>query len=155
MASSPIILWAEDNPADQALIRYAVEDLKPVPAIEFADDGVDLLEALKSVRPALVVLDLKMPRMGGIETLAAIKRDEALKHLRVVIFTSGDLPGEVAQCRALGAEHVLQKPIEFPVFRMLVHGIVSRIHNPRPPPTARAQPKPEAGPRLEQEPAET
>jgi CheY-like chemotaxis protein len=132
MASAPLILWAEDDPADQGLIRFAVEDLDPLPVIEFANDGLDLLDALKRIRPALVVLDIKMPRLGGIETLQAIKEDPVLKDLRVVVFTSGDRPEEVARCRALGAEHVLQKPMAFPVFRMLVHGIVSRIHNPRP-----------------------
>lgn len=146
MASSPLILWAEDNPSDQALIRFAVEDLKPLPTIQFANDGVDLLEALKGVRPALIVLDLKMPRMGGIETLQAIKHDPVLKDLRVVVFTSGDRPEEVAQCRTLGAEHVLQKPLGFPVFRMLVHGIVNRIHNPRPKPTKGADAAPAASP---------
>lgn len=144
MPSPTLILWAEDAPADQAMIRFAVEDLRPPPVIQFANDGVDLLEALRAtpaVHPDMVIVDLNMPRMGGIDTLRAIRADPALRDLRVAVFTGGNVPEEIAQCRALGAEFVLQKPIGFAVFRMLVHGIVSRIHNPRP----IAQPREGAG----------
>lgn len=124
------ILWAEDNVSDQILIRAAVEGSRDSQSITFVPDGVALLEALQQVRPAMVVLDLEMPRMGGIETLRAIRADERLRDLRVTIFTTSNLPSDVATCRQLGAEYVLQKPVDFSVFRMLVQGILSRLRMP-------------------------
>ena len=71
MGRAPHILWAEDDPADQALIRASLEELPRPPRVAFAEDGVTFLEALGRDPPALAVLDLKMPRMGGLE--AAIR----------------------------------------------------------------------------------
>jgi len=121
------ILWAEDSVSDQVLIRAAVEGARGADSIQFVPDGVALLEALQATQPALVVLDLEMPRMGGLETLRAIRADPRLRSIRVVIFTTSNLPSDVSACRQLGAEHVLQKPVDFAVFRMLVLGILSRL----------------------------
>src|SRR5688572_14879623 len=118
------ILWAEDDRQDQQLIQAALEEVRPAPRIAFAQDGVALLEAVGRRLPDLVVLDLKMPRMGGLEALRRLRKEPATRHVPVVIFSSGSLPDEVAQCRELGALDTVQKPIEFGAFVAAVQGIV-------------------------------
>lgn len=121
------ILWAEDDLQDQALILAALEGLPRALRITFAEDGLRLLEAIGQTPPSLVVLDLKMPRMGGLETLRRLRSEPATRHVPVLIFSSGSLPDEIAQCRALGVLDVVQKPIEFGAFVAAVEGIVRAI----------------------------
>jgi two-component system, response regulator len=122
----PLVLWAEDNPQDQILIRATLEDLPRAPDVRFSDDGVLLLEALQGSKPALVVLDLKMPRLGGLETLRRIRSEPALASLPVSVFSAGDHPEETAACQRLGALEVVRKPVDFREFTAAVHAIVAK-----------------------------
>ena len=118
----PRILWAEDNAQDRAFIQ---ESLDPVahPGVTLVPDGVALLQALGKSRPDLVVLDLKMPRLGGMEALRQIRAHPEWKPLRVIIFSSGERPDEIAQCRALGVADVIVKPVDFDLFSSEVQRI--------------------------------
>lgn len=127
------ILWAEDDRQDQQLIQAALEDARPAPRISFAEDGVALLEAVGRRPPELVVLDLKMPRMGGLEALRRLRAEPATRHVPVVIFSSGSLPDEIAQCQQLGVLDTVQKPIEFGAFVAAVQGIVKLALLPKGP----------------------
>jgi two-component system response regulator MprA len=117
------ILWAEDSLDDQVLIRAALQNMVEPPEVEFVADGIQLLERVAADRPGLVVLDLGMPRMGGLETL---ERLQALGlGVGVVVFTSHDGEGEARQCRRRGAHDVIQKPTGFVEFVAAVQRIVS------------------------------
>ena len=122
----PSILWAEDSVEDQMLIRAALEDLPKAPPVTFANDGVHLLAQLEQSRPSLVVLDLRMPRLGGLETLRRIRADPRHKDLRVCVFSAGNQPGEIAACRELGAIEVAAKPVDFNQYTAAVHGLARR-----------------------------
>ena len=126
VAHAPAILWAEDSTEDQLLIRAALEDLPGAPPVTFASDGVHLLAELETARPSLVVLDLRMPRLGGLEALRRIRADPRLRHLRVCVFSAGNQPGEVAACRELGAIEVAAKPVDFGKYTAAVHGLARR-----------------------------
>ena len=119
----PRILWAEDSPDDQKLIAEALLQLPFPPQAEFVSDGVELLERLGVEKPGLVVLDLGMPRMGGLETLERMQQEHA--KVPVVVFTSHDGPGEARQCMSRGARDVIQKPTDFYSFRSAVQRIVN------------------------------
>lgn len=119
------ILWAEDNVHDQMLIRAALEDLDAKADITFVNDGVHLLERLANAKPSLVVLDLKMPRLGGLETLRRIRSDGAWKELPVAIFSAGNQPHEIEACKALGAIDVVHKPVDFREFTRAVGHLVN------------------------------
>ncbi len=120
----PQILWAEDNAQDRMFIQDSIDAL-PVPlALTLVADGVLLLEALESGLPDLVVLDLKMPRLGGLEALRQIRAHPKWKALPVVIFSSGNRPDEIEQCQALGVSEIVQKPVDFDLFGAMVHRIV-------------------------------
>jgi CheY-like chemotaxis protein len=120
----PRILWAEDDPADQDLIRASLESLPRPPRVDFAEDGVSLLEGIARDPPSLVVLDLKMPRMGGLDTLRTLRGEPSTRAVPVVVFSSGSLPDEIALVRALGVRDVVQKPIGFDAFAAAVQAIV-------------------------------
>lgn len=115
------ILWAEDNAQDRAFIR---DSLGGHPGVTLVSDGVLMLEALEKARPDLVVLDLKMPRLGGIEALRRIRSHPEWRSLPVVIFSSGERPDEIAQCRALGALDIVEKPVDFDVFTAAVDRVL-------------------------------
>ncbi|MEA3143299.1 MAG: hypothetical protein QOG31_623 [Thermoplasmata archaeon] len=120
----PLILWAEDNAQDRILIREALDGVRG-PTLEFAHDGVALLEALAQRRPDLVVLDLRMPRMGGLEALRRIRESAEWRSLPAIVFSSGNQVDEVGRCRALGVADVVQKPVDFDAFSAAVRAIIA------------------------------
>lgn len=117
------ILWAEDSESDQQLILEALRHLPYHHHARFVHDGIDLLARLREESPGLIVLDLGMPRMGGIETLGKI-RAEPKKRIPVVVFTGHDDSAEAKECLRLGARDVVRKPTDFNEFRSAVQRIV-------------------------------
>lgn len=73
-----------------------------------AADGVAGLELARKERPDLVLLDLLMPRMSGLEVLAALRADEATRDLRVLILSNSSVERVVAEVRALGADYLVK-----------------------------------------------
>lgn len=93
MNPSRTILYVEDDLEDQALLSQIFTEKDATLIIEKAHNGIEalsLLDAMKQVDklPALIILDIQMPRMDGMEMLRFIKGDEALKEVPVVIFTT-------------------------------------------------------------------
>jgi two-component system, response regulator len=123
-APTPRILWAEDNSQDRTLIQASLEE-NAHPGVTLVHDGVLLLEALAKVSPNLVVLDLKMPRLGGLGALREIRAHPEWKSLPVVVFSSGERPDEIAACQALGVKDVVEKPVDFDLFVLAVQRVVS------------------------------
>lgn len=117
------ILWAEDEETDQELILEALRHLPYRHQADFVSNGVDLLARLETETPGLVVLDLGMPLMGGIETLGQI-RSGPRRRIPVVVFTGHDDSAEARECLRLGARDVVQKPSDFNEFRSAVQRIV-------------------------------
>lgn len=117
------VLWAEDNEKDRMLISESTEGMGP-PYLDILPDGVLLLEALNQHIPALVVLDLKMPKLGGLDVLRKIRGDQRFKSIPVIIFTSGNRPTEIDECLALGVRAVVEKPVDFDLFSAAVQRIL-------------------------------
>src|SRR5581483_1206583 len=93
---------------------------------EFVEDGAEFLDRLQRGRPSLGVLDIKMPRMTGIEALAQL-RTTSHRDLPVVIFSSSQQPEETAQCRRLGALDVIYKPMDFGSFQAAVARVLAHL----------------------------
>lgn len=121
------ILWAEDSAQDQHLVRAALDELKRRPKVAFVEDGVALLEIVAAARPRLVVLDLQMPRLGGLEVLQRLRQSPKLRDLPVVIFTSSSHPRDVEECRRLGVADYVSKPMEFDDFCSAVDRVLGAI----------------------------
>lgn len=121
------ILWAEDSAQDQHLVRAALEELKRRPKVAFVEDGLALLEIVGAARPRLVVLDLQMPRLGGLETLQRLRQTPKLRDLPVVIFTSSAHPQDVEECRRLGVVDYVTKPMDFESFCGAVDRVIGSV----------------------------
>jgi CheY-like chemotaxis protein len=113
------VLLVEDNPGDVRLTRHALEANGTQLNLSVARDGVEALAFLRreekyenAPRPQLVLLDLNMPRKGGHEVLAEMKRDLSLCCIPVVIFTSSEAEIDVVRSYKLGASAYLSKPVD-------------------------------------------
>lgn len=119
------ILLVEDNPQDVELTLEALAEYNLANSVVAVSDGVEALEYLnyegrfknrKSGNPAVILLDIKMPRMDGIEVLAAIRNDVKLKHIPVVMLTSSREEPDLKRCYDLGVNAYVVKPVNFKDF---------------------------------------
>lgn len=119
------ILLAEDNQNDIDLTILALSEYNLANNIEVANDGVEVIEYLrrqgkfkgrKPGNPAVILLDLKMPRMDGIEVLKVIKTDPVLKLIPVVMVTSSREESDLVQSYELGVNAYVVKPVDFMQF---------------------------------------
>ncbi|GAB1257808.1 response regulator [Aurantivibrio plasticivorans] len=116
------IMLVEDSLADQTLIRRALEDANIQCNLLIANNGIEALQILKDQSTnigeryndlhLLVLLDINMPLMGGIETLQTIRNTEELKHLPVVMLTTSSSDHDIRQAYRSGANAYLTKPME-------------------------------------------
>ena len=110
------VLVAEDNPDDFLLLEAAWARSGKGQALECAPDGIALLERLRlpGMRAALVLMDVNMPRMNGLEALAEMKVDPRLDSTPVVMFSTSSLDKDVRRAYQLGATSYVVKPAGLP-----------------------------------------
>jgi two-component system, response regulator len=121
-----VILLVEDNPKDEALTLRALKKSNIVNDIAVARDGVEAIEYLfgtgtyagrdTSVMPQLILLDLKLPRIDGLQVLKRIREDERTRRLPVVVFTSSNEEEDLINSYNLGANSYVRKPVDFNQF---------------------------------------
>lgn len=122
------ILLAEDLPADAGLVRAALQEGKFYCSLDVVEDGEQALAYLKGQmagarRPDLVLLDLNLPRLNGREVLRAMKEDEDLRTIPVVVLTTSDVERDVEASYSLGAVGFVTKPLEVEAFFQAIHTI--------------------------------
>jgi CheY-like chemotaxis protein len=120
---APLVLIAEDDADDQLMLRQAFRHVGYEGEMEFCRDGAELVQRLQlhgRRLPSLVLLDLKMPRMGGLEALQTLRADPRLKGLPVITFTTSDMPRDVRTAYELGANAYLRKPVGLDALREIV-----------------------------------
>ncbi|HCM26475.1 MAG TPA: two-component system response regulator [Treponema sp.] len=119
------ILLAEDNPKDVELILETLADNHFLNRVVRVKDGVEAMrylhregeyESRESGNPAVTILDIKMPRMDGIEVLRAIRSDPDLKHMPVVMLTSSREEQDIVRSYELGINAYVVKPVRFSDF---------------------------------------
>jgi len=119
------ILYAEDNPRDVELTLEALSSHNLANNVAVVRDGVETLEYLrcegeyksrKPINPAVLMLDIKMPRMDGIEVLRTIRKDSKLKLLPVVMLTSSREEQDLIVSYELGVNAYVVKPVDFKQF---------------------------------------
>jgi two-component system response regulator len=112
------ILLVEDNPDDVDLTLRAFARNKIANQVVVARDGVEALELLfdKGTRPQVMLLDLKLPRLDGLEVLRRVRADERTRLLPVVVLTSSNEDRDIVESYALGANSYIQKPVDFSRF---------------------------------------
>jgi two-component system, response regulator len=124
------ILLVEDNPDDEALALRALKRSAPVEEVVVARDGVEALDYLfatgpyadrdGSAMPSLVLLDLKLPRIDGLEVLRRMRADERTRLVPVVVLTSSAEEQDLIDGYGLGANSYVRKPVDFARFTRAV-----------------------------------
>ena len=147
MAEFKRILLAEDNADDLELTLAALEESGLAAQVAVVRDGSEALDYLycrgsfagrSTNNPVVLLLDVKMPRVGGIEVLRAVKSDAQLKTLPVVMLTSSREAGDVSQSYELGANAYVVKPVEFTHFAESMRYLGTFWATVNEPPPARA-----------------
>ena len=138
------ILYAEDNPRDVELTLEALGDHNLANNVIVVRDGVETMEYLqlkgkykdrRHGNPVVLLLDIKMPRMDGIEVLRAIRSDNLLKMLPVVMLTSSREEQDLIKSYELGVNAYVVKPVDFKEFIEAVKqlGVFWAVINEAPP----------------------
>jgi CheY-like chemotaxis protein len=138
------ILLVEDDANDVDLFKLAVRSTEHRSSIAVARDGEDALDFLfcrgsyaerPSVHPSVVILDVKMPRMGGLEVLSAIRATPMLRFVPVVMLTSSQQPEDIYRSYAGGCNAYVIKPVDFARYERAVQALVAfwAIANEPPP----------------------
>jgi CheY-like chemotaxis protein len=125
MTNDRPFLLAEDSEDDQMLIVRSLKKCGILNTVIVANDGVEALDYLFAsgscegqppLRPAVVLLDMKMPRLSGLEALKRIRADAKTKHLPVVMLTSSDEGHDKSRSYEIGANSYVRKPVDFDAY---------------------------------------
>jgi CheY-like chemotaxis protein len=123
------ILIAEDDPHDEELTLAALEEYHLANKVFVVHDGEEALDYLyyrgkfktrTGGNPVTLLLDLKMPKINGLEVLKIIKSDEHLKTIPVVVLTSSRETPDITECYKYGVNAYVVKPVDFPEFMKAV-----------------------------------
>lgn len=127
------ILLVEDNPLEVELTLRPLRELSQRSLIEVARDGEEALDFLfargdfrqrsSAPLPRLILLDLKLPKVDGLDVLRAIRANSRTAVAPVVVLTSSDDPRELAQCYQLGANSCVQKPVKYEELRAAMQAV--------------------------------
>nr|WP_319999106.1 response regulator [uncultured Draconibacterium sp.] len=118
------IILAEDDEGHATLIKRNLKRSGLLNEIIHFKDGQETLDFLNNVKdkngknnlPSLLLLDIKMPKVNGIEVLRQVKQDPSLKRMPVIMITTTDDPREIATCHELGCSNYITKPIDYDKF---------------------------------------
>lgn len=126
------ILLVEDSEDDQMLIVRSLKKSGIMNTVVVAKDGVEALDYLFTnggqdgkppLRPAVILLDIKMPRVGGLEVLERIRANKATRTLPVVILTSSDEEQDKARSYEIGANSYVRKPVDFDAYTTAISSV--------------------------------
>lgn len=128
-----VILIADDDEDDFIMSRDALKRNKIRNEVYWVKNGIELLEYLRhqgeysdsaaSPRPQLVLLDINMPKMNGLEALKEIRQDPDLRHIPVVALTTSKSEEDVIRSYDLGVNSFVTKPVEFDGLVNVMHGL--------------------------------
>ena len=132
--TNPIeILLVEDNPADEELTLHALRANRLANNIQVVRDGAEALEFIFATGryadrdvnhvPRVVLLDLKLPLVDGLEVLRRIKGDERTRHIPVVVLTSSREERDIVESYRLGVNSYITKPVDFEQFTECVRNL--------------------------------
>jgi two-component system response regulator len=142
MNHESVILLVEDNPKDEALTLRALKKGNIANKVVVAHDGVEAIDYLftrctdDALLPHLVLLDLKLPKIDGLEVLKKIRSNERTRLLPIVILTTSVEDRDRLEGYRLGANSYVQKPVDFAEFAQAVIqlGLYWLVLNEQPPP---------------------
>lgn len=126
MKSDETILLVEDDIVDAMTVKRAMKDLNVTNKLVIKGNGEEALEYLHDVnneKPSIIILDLNMPKMNGIELLRALKNDEQLRRIPAIVLTTSKREQDRYQTFDLCVAGYMIKPVEYPQFVEVVRNI--------------------------------
>ena len=147
MPHRKVLLLVEDNPSDADLLKRALEKRRIANPVVLAEDGKEALDYLfgegahagrdLSDVPALILLDLRLPKVSGFDVLARIRKDARTRRQPVVILTSSREEEDIARGYDLGTNGYVRKPVDYTQFVEALErlGLYWLVLNEPPPPT--------------------
>lgn len=127
------IILAEDNPSDAQLTILALKCANITNTVVHLKDGAETLDYIFSTgnyagktlpeMPRIILLDMKMPKLNGLDVLRKLKKEKSTQHIPVVVFTSSHEDSDVKECYALGVNSYVVKPLDFGQFSKVVEKI--------------------------------
>ncbi|WP_425390691.1 response regulator [Ekhidna sp.] len=127
------LLLVEDSMDDADLAMRAIKNANVINDIVWLKDGEEAIHYLKgegkyegrdtSIKPRVILLDLKLPKIGGVQVLEKIKKDDNLKNIPVVVMTSSKENVDLKRCYELGVNSYVVKPISFSKFSKVIKDI--------------------------------
>jgi len=128
-----VILLVEDNEDHATLVMRSMQEQRVANVIYHVDDGQKALDYLfheneykdvtTSPLPDIILLDLRLPRVDGIEVLKVIKQTKNLKRIPIIVLTSSDAESDIAQSYDCRANSYVVKPLDFTIFRQLMNDL--------------------------------
>lgn len=125
MQTAPVVLIAEDDEGHAILIQQTLREAGLCNRVLHFTDGQAILDFLFRRGPGphcqanqayVLLLDIRMPKVNGVEVLRQMKTNDELRKLPVIMLTTTDDPGEVARCHELGCSVYIQKPVDYDRF---------------------------------------
>ncbi|MGD8787130.1 MAG: response regulator [Phycisphaerales bacterium] len=126
MQNSKPILLVEDDSLDVMTVKRALKDLRVTNELVHAGNGEEALEYLKddsNKKPYIVLSDLNMPKMDGIEFLKTVKSDETLKNIPVVVLTTSKAEDDIAESFKLGVDGYMVKSSDYDKFLEIIRAV--------------------------------
>lgn len=143
-SDSAELLLVEDNPQDLELALLALREVNPATRIHVARDGAEALDFIFcegphagrriTDTPKVILLDLKLPKIDGLDVLKRIKGDPRTKSIPVVVLTSSREQSDVVESYELGVNSYIVKPVNFERYTAAVHNLGSYWQNLNQPP---------------------
>jgi two-component system, chemotaxis family, response regulator Rcp1 len=127
MSKNKKVILVEDNLADVELVKISVRELETAIDLVHVGDGQELLNFFQTAtlsEIAVILLDLNMPRVSGIDVLRHMQSDPNLKKLPVVMFTTSNSKSDIMKCYELGAKAFVCKPLDIFEFNTSIRSIV-------------------------------
>jgi len=120
------ILWVDDDKSVQPLVEVAFNKYPPAPEIKYFTSAKMALKLASKIKPDLILLDVMMPEMNGIDAIKKFKEIPEMKDTPVIFLTAKDKDYEIKSLLALGAVGVISKPINITKFALQVQEIWSK-----------------------------
>lgn len=121
----------DDDTDDVSIFKEVLEEVDPSIEIDSAADGLEALKVLKlrqTDHPDLIFLDLNMPRMGGKECLAELKKDEQLRNIPVIMYTTSSQSKDIEETMLKGAMCFITKPTNMKELKNILSSISKNVH---------------------------
>jgi CheY-like chemotaxis protein len=131
MERSPHFVLVDDDLDDTSLFEEVLQEVQPSIKFQAAHNGLDAMNLLRNAGtqlPDLIFLDLNMPRMDGKQCLVAMKEDESLKNIPVIMYSTSSQSKDIEETRQAGAICFITKPTSIHELRNVLSAFVTGLH---------------------------